>query len=146
MTDIPKRSRALRLPAAAAAVLVLAVSIWAVIRVTGDDAGAERSDPAAVAAGKPVPLTAEQCEAAADIVSGMRADRDRVAQRIGPTGAAAMDAEIAESAAWIAEGCPPDDVLGFYPDTSGKGGELRVFRQQTFGAYGVSGATMERTD
>ena len=146
MNDIRRRLGALRLAAVAAVVLVLVVVAWAVARFTGDDAGAQPPDPTGVAAGKPVPLTAEQCEAAADIVDGMRADRARVAEKIGTAGVAAMDAAIEESAAWVAAGCPPDDVLGYYPNPNGPGGELRIFRQQTFGQNGMTEATMGRTD
>ena len=117
--------------------------------LTGGGAGADRPDPGLRAAdllpaGKPVPLTAEQCQAAANAVDGMRADRSRLADKLGARGLAEMDAAIADSAGWVAAGCPSDEVRGYYPNPNGPGGELRIFNQQTFSPDGVTHATMER--
>lgn len=129
--------------------LLLAGVAGAVAKLTGTGARADEPDPGIVVAdvlpeGKPVPLTEEQCKAAADIVAVMSADRSRVADRLGMKGLAETDAAIADSSGWVSQGCPADDVRGFYPNPSGQGGELRVFRQQTFTGDGTSFASMER--
>jgi hypothetical protein len=48
-----------------------------------------------------------------------------------------LDEEIDAALEWVAAGCPPDTVRGFYPDSSGRGGALRLLQKTTFSESSV---------
>jgi hypothetical protein len=89
-------------------------------------------------AGTPVPLTADQCAQAGHAVEDMETvTLPKIAANLDDAGLKQAQAVVASSKNWVQQGCPPDAIRGFYPAASGKGGELRVFTQQTFSRGGT---------
>lgn len=143
--NVNKSSMRLVAMAAAVGIVAVGLGIWATL-AGGGDAGAQTAAPAIRMAeapheGKPTALTTEQCTQAGHIVDDMRSNGlKQMAAHLDDAGMNQAQTEATSSDAWVANGCPPDSVRGFYPAASGQGGELRVFTSQTFSSGGTLSA------
>lgn len=90
----------------------------------------------------PKTLTQEQCRAAGSML--------RVSAQSFPAflkdhnqeqSLQAFEAEQQEAELWVAAGCPPDPVRGFYPVDGTGGGQMRLYRSEWFISEPTSGET-----
>lgn len=81
----------------------------------------------------PIALTPEQCAGASQLLKLQTPAIGRVG---APPPSVELAAQVANSSAWAAAGCPPHAVLGFYPDASGSG-QVRLFETPPSGTFPV---------
>jgi hypothetical protein len=88
----------------------------------------------------PEPLTDFQCATAASMVKIAGASFRKVLEESSETEALQLfDREQAAAESWVASGCPPDPVRGYYPAADGSGGALRLYERQGFSGSTSSG-------
>lgn len=137
MSDIRggRRVRFIVLGAAALLVLGIAGAVTAAGAVGGhtDD----RAPVTAQQTDGPVALTDAQCAAASQTAKWTMDDaRSRFPGEEGEAVVSAVETEYRAAMDWVAAGCPPDPVRGFYPAESGNGGSIRVFTNPSFNLSG----------
>ncbi len=111
----------------------------------GADAKVAAADKAASAVssqGTPLPLDAATCGRATQMLqsSRERARIDMTSRGMPGVDIAQMEADFADSFAWVGAGCPADPVRGFYPSSDGKGGNLQLLANSSWGGHKLDGS------
>lgn len=94
----------------------------------------------------PVPklqqVDSKQCAAARDMAgAAITHARDQFSAAAARGALTGFEREYDAAMEWINAGCPPDPVRGFIPDSSGRGGEIRIFSNQAFSFDGTGSHT-----